>query len=285
MTTPRVPPVPLLAILLMAGLAVLGSKASAADPILRFPDGITWKGIFDCGFRPKYVGGLELQTCRVTDQSLQFKFKENPELFALDRGLLTFDLRSDDSIRMIWHQSGVPVSMEEGRQRLEQFEKLVAGHITQKGRMPVVVDKTTASLSTGSEFESIAQIDGYWISYGFNSSFIKQTPLIPHFYVTLREPVMGGLPPSDKIVTPPEGYEWYSLDPKIDTPAPGIRRPMNEAERPAVVERPRPEEQKKRSETQEAADKSGFNPLWLIAVLGGVLIVAAVAIIRCLRKA
>ena len=275
-------------LLLSTFLAIISGTfadiASAADSVLRFPDGITWKGIFDDGFRPKHVRGLERRTCEVAEQSFLFELRGNPEPFSLDPGLLSFELRSDDSIRMIWHQSKVPVSMEEGRRRLEHFEKLMAGHITQKGRMPVVVDEATASVNTGSEFESIALIDGYWISYGFNSSFIKKAPLIPHFYVSLREPVMGGLPPRNKIVAPPEGYEWYSLDPKIDTPAPGIRRPMNEAERPAVVERPRPEEQKKRSETQEAADKSGFNPLWLIAVLGGILIVAAVAIIRRFRK-
>ena len=284
MTTPRVRPLTLLAILLMACMAGLGSNASATDPILHFPDGITWKGVFDAGFRPKHVSGLKIDSCRISDQSFQLQFKEKPELFSLDRGLLTFQLKADNGVRQIWHQGGVPISMEEGRRRLEQFERMVEGYIFQKGRLPILLDKATASVQTEREFDSIAHVDGYIINYGFNSSFVENSPLIPRLYITWR-----GFSPAELLrkeeVAPPEGYEWYSLDPKIDTPAPGIRRPMSEAEPPAVVERPRPGAQKKRSETQEAADKSGFNPLWLIAVLGGILIVAAVAIIRCLRKA
>jgi len=60
---------------------------------------------------------------------------------------------------------------------------------------------------------------------------------------------------------------------------------MNEAERPAVAERPRPGTQKKRPEAQETTDQPDINPLWLIAVLGGIFIVAALAIVRRFRKA
>ena len=268
----------------MAVLGLFGGWARGADPLLRFPEDITWKGVFDRGFRPKHVSGLERQTCRVEDQSLQFELKGKPELFTLDRGLLTFDLRSDGDIRMIWHQSRVPVTMEEGRLRLEQFERLVAGHITQKGRMPVLVDKATASVNTGSEFESIALIDGHWISYGFDSSFVKEAPLIPHFYLSWREPVMGGLPPREEIVTPPEGYEWYSLDPKIDTPAPGISRPMSAVEKPTATEQPRPAKRNSAPPLDEPNEPEGL-PLGLILLIVVALVVVAVALIGRARRA
>jgi len=271
-------------LILVVGHAILASSASATEPILRFPDGITWKGIFDSGFRPKHVSGLEIDTCEIVDQTFQFEFKGKPDLFPLDRGLLSFQLKPDNSLRVIWHQSRVPISMEEGRHRLEQFEKLLEGHITRKGRMPVLLDKATATVQTEREFDSSALVDGYWIKYGFSSSYVEDSPLIPYLYVMWKG-YMGAPIVRNETVKPPEGYEWYSLDPKIDTPAPGIRPPMSEAERPALVQRPRPGPQKKRSETQEAADPSGFNPLWMIAVLGGALIAAAIAIIRRFRRA
>lgn len=278
------PPLSPLIILLLAAFVALGNKMQGADPVLRFPEDYRWKAIFDIGFRPKHVSGLERRTCEIVDQSFQVQLKGQSDLFPLDRGLLTFDLRSDDSIRMIWHQSRVPVSMEEGRRRLELFEKLVAGHITQKGRMPVVVDKATASVNTGSEFESIALIDGHFISYGFNSSFVKEAPLIPHFYLSVQEPVVGGLPPREKTVTPPKGYEWYSLDPKIDTPAPGISRPMSAVEKPTATEQPRPAKRSAPT-ASEAADPPGFNPVWFIVAVGVVLILVALVVIRRLGGA
>ena len=39
------------------------------------------------------------------------------------------------------------------------------------------------------------------------------------------------LPIRRKIVEPPPGYEWYSMDPRVDTPAPG----MPPVIKPAVV--------------------------------------------------
>jgi len=285
MTTPRVPPVPLLAILLMACMAGLGSKASAADPVLRFPDGITWKGIFDSGFRPKHVSRLEHRTCESKEQAFVFQLGDHSEKLDLDRGLLTFELKADNGIRMIWHQSRVPVSMNEGERRLEQFRRIMKGHITQEGQMPVMLDEATATVLIERHFDVGAIVGNYSFIYGFDPSFTKGTPLIPHFYIVWRETMDTSLPIRKKEVTPPEGYEWYSLDPKIDTPAPGIRRPMSETGSLAVAERPRPGAQKKRLETQEAADPSGFNSLWMIAVIGGALIVAAIAITRRFRKA
>ena len=112
--------------LLIGTLSASGDKTQGADPVIRFPEDIAWKAIFDIGFRPKHVSGLELDSCRIVDQPFQLQFKGKPELFTLDRGLLTFQFKADNEIRMIWHQSTVPVSMEEARQLNALLDKLRA---------------------------------------------------------------------------------------------------------------------------------------------------------------
>jgi hypothetical protein len=53
-----------------------GFGAEAAIPVLRFPDGISWKAVFDAGFRPKHVSGLEKKLTECRNQPLCFEFQK-----------------------------------------------------------------------------------------------------------------------------------------------------------------------------------------------------------------
>jgi hypothetical protein len=95
----------------------LGCCAHAAPPILRFPDGISWKAVFDAGFRPKHVPGLEKDTTECRNQPLRFEFEGSSEPFILDPGRLSIELRPDDSVRLFMHTPQIPISMWEWTMR------------------------------------------------------------------------------------------------------------------------------------------------------------------------
>ena len=152
---------------------------------------------------PKHVSGLERRTCESREQAFQFQLGNVPEMLVLDRGTLTFELKADNGIRMIWHQGRVPISLDEGERRLEQFRQIMKGHVTQKGQMPVILDEATATVDTERHFDAGAIIGSYSFIYGFDSSFTKGTPLIPHFYIVWRESMEESLPIRKEIVAPP----------------------------------------------------------------------------------
>jgi hypothetical protein len=80
--------------------AVSNSLVSATTPILRFPDGISWKAAFDAGLRPKHVPGSERKMTECKNQPLRFELEGSSEPFILDPGRRPIELRPDDSVRL-----------------------------------------------------------------------------------------------------------------------------------------------------------------------------------------
>ena len=58
-----------------------GLAAEAAPPVLRFPDGISWKAVFDAGFRPKHILGLKRKMTDCRDQPLRFEWEGEHRTF------------------------------------------------------------------------------------------------------------------------------------------------------------------------------------------------------------
>jgi hypothetical protein len=135
-----------------------GLAAEAAIPVLRFPDGISWKAAFDAGLRPKHVPGLERKMTECKSQPLRFELEGNSEPFILDPGRLSIELMFDDGVRHFMHTSHVPVTMEEGERRLEKFREMFKGHLVRRGSMPPVMDERTGSVMTTGEQFAVAKI-------------------------------------------------------------------------------------------------------------------------------
>lgn len=262
------------------GLFALALPHSRAAPLeLTFPPGITWKQVFDSGFRPKHIPGLETVQAECTGQELVFRFRDKPG-FRLDSGRLMFELQSDNSIRIIEHISRVPISMEEGEKRMENFHCTFSKELKRKGSVPPLMDKERGGVAVLSDYYAAAEDEGYTIHYGFTGSFQPGKPLLPIFMVALRHNMEAvPLPIRRATVNPPEGYEWYSLDPKVSTPDPGstprtlpipeIKVPENEPPALPKIEAKNVQP----TEPKSAMDGSRLR-WWLIGILG--FIIAAV---------
>jgi hypothetical protein len=256
-----------------------GFCATAATPILRFPDGISWKRAFDAGLRPKHVPGLERKMTECKNQPLRFELEGSSEPFLLDPGRLSIELRPDDSVRLYMHTGHIPISMEEGEKRLMTFRRVFGKHLIGQGSMPPIMDKKRGSVMTSSEQAATARIGEHGFTYGFTGTSNKDYPLIPRFQLawvgTGRENTSNI---RRKIVEPPAGYEWYSMDPKVHTPDPG-----SEAEKvdplPEATGRP---ERRPRGESAESPQPS-YAPVeaarprrwgaWILLALSGLGIV------------
>ncbi len=198
------------------------SPVHAEPPILKFPEGISWKGVFDSGLRPKHISGLERKLAECKDQKLQIVIENNLNSFFLDSGRLSIELMHDDQISLLKHNSSVPITLEEGKRRQDEFREMVREHLTQHGSIPPVMEERIGSVMTLSEQSVVARIGNHRLSYGFSSSYQKEKPILPRFMLSWHPSKGDSSPPiRRKTVEPPEGYEWYSLDPKVHTPDPG----------------------------------------------------------------
>lgn len=158
--------------------------------------------------------------CR--NQPLRFELEGSSEPFILDPGRLSIELMFDDGVRHFMHTSHVPVTMEEGERRLEKFREMFKGHLVRRGSMPPVMEERTGSVITTGEQFAVAKIDHHVFYFGFNASVQKEKPLLPRFQLGWHPSPGEDSPPiRRKIVAPPAGYEWYSMDPKVHTPDPG----------------------------------------------------------------
>ena len=112
--------------------------------------------------------------------------------------------------------------MEEGERRLKIFNDMFADCLVRRGTMPPLVDPKHGSVMTSGEFSAVARKNGYTVHYYFNGSMNPNTPLLPVLLIAVKLDVKDPMPPiRRKIVEPPPGYEWYSMDPKVHTPDPG----------------------------------------------------------------
>lgn len=204
-------------------LALLaGMTCVCGTPTLHFDDRVTWKQIFDSGFRPKHLKGLESHKCVCNKQDFFLQFKNRNQKFKLGIGTIDFGFFYDDFLQMIWHQGADPITLEEGKLQADEFRNLFNGYIVQEITMPRLIDPSGLVDAGNDEKNVKARVGEYLIWYGFDNSMGKTKPIIPHFYIVWNFPGRPDVRLKDArdVVRPPKGYEWYSLDPKVNTPDP-----------------------------------------------------------------
>jgi hypothetical protein len=205
-------------------LLVVSRLHASEIPTLHFNNSITWKQIFDFGFKPKHFEGLERDTCICKNQSFWVKFKEREVKFKVEKGNINFTFIHDDFLTLIWHQGVEAITLKEGEMRANEFRKVFNGYIVKEITMPRLIDPSGLVDANHAENNIEARIGEYVIWYGFDNSFGTEKPIIPHFYVAWSFPGKPDvkLKDVDDIVRPPKGYEWYSLDPNVNTPDLGV---------------------------------------------------------------
>ena len=255
-------------------------------PTLHFPEGISWKGVFDAGFRPKHLVGLERDRCVVNGLQFYFKLGEK-DPFLLDAGRISFELMADERVRIFWHQEDNPITMQEGRRRLDDFYGLIKdGEKVYEGRLPPVVDRATMQIDPDYRWDTSANFGEYTLIYGFDASFNREKPLIPHFYITYSPPGMPDFPIRRHTVEPPEGYEWYSLDPNVDTPDPGSEvgdEAEGENDGLEAVDLPRAQQDRTPAGSQ-TVEMPPNRPVGLIVALGLLLATVGIVVRGKLRR-
>lgn len=123
----------LLSIALLLAIETVSSKEV---PVLKFDEKITWKDVFDYGFRPKHLEGLARKQCVCPQTEFWIEFKGRDSRFKVERGRTSFSFKYDDFLTMVWHQGEQPISLAEGKRRAEEFSKVFDGYVVQEMTLP-----------------------------------------------------------------------------------------------------------------------------------------------------
>jgi len=258
-------------------------RVSCADietPQLVFNEAtFDWKTVFDAGFRPKHLNRLETRRCISLNQGFVFSVQGSSEEFRFGPGRTSFDVLKGDEVWMFWHQEDTPISLEEGQRRAKQFSRLMSGAVIQEMTMPKPLDALGTISAGGSENNVVVRIGNHQLHYGFDNGPDVNTPLTPHFYIFSKNDIKGlSRRKYVQKIPPPRTYEWYSLDPNIDTPDPGQEAVADVASSPIdlgaqnseVSAEPRNEGPIVKAESERA----WFGRLGWIALISAVLVLA-----------
>lgn len=241
-------------------------------PTLRFDDDLTWKQVFDSGFRPKYFDDNQRSACICMDQVFWFQFRNREPKIKLEKGRVKFSFPIEHEIHMLWHQGLDDITMEEGERRVAVFRNMFDGYIVQEMTMPKLIDPSGLVEAGNDENNIKARVGKYLFMYGFDNSFGTSKPIVPHFYISLSYPNKPDymIKPLDYKIKPPAGYEWYSLVPGVDTPDPGVYPKIA----PSTVIKSEPTRQRIPKELQaklpvETPQKSESKSWpWLVGLIG-----------------
>jgi hypothetical protein len=252
---------------------------------LSFPDNFTWKGIFDQGFRPKQLSGLEHSKAVIYDQGLILKYKDE-QGFVIGRGRLTISLLPDDRIRFLSLTQKEAISLEDAQKKLDLFHEIFGDSLKSKGTVPKVIEERSQTLDMLSAKNAWAISNGHNVKFGFERSYGKRGWVMPSLLIGRRglgdEPMIQRIRRHD--ITPPEGYEDYDISPKGTSPK---REDVNRENTAKVDEKPDlkatnpikeklgPDSKKQTQSAEEDASQSSSSWFWFVvgACVIGVLIV------------
>jgi hypothetical protein len=263
---------------------------SIADPVITVvPDeGVSWKSIFDAGFRPKHQPGLERRNTLWSGPRFGARVGADGEVFSVGPGRLMIEVQTDASVRMIWHQSSERITFDEGQARADAFRKAFEPYIIQELTMPARMGPGGLVDAGENQHNVKARIGEWLVWYGFDSSFEGERPLVPHFYIAHSSPNRKKVRVAtmEDRVQPPPGYEWYSMDPEVDTPDPGTDVSDEDEEEfsSVVAQKPRPIRREVSSVADEVPDQSRGWSVVLVLAVGLLLVALGVLVRRKLRQ-
>ncbi len=154
------------------------------------------------------------------------------------------------------------------------WEAVFDGYLIVSPKLPEKVNNTAEV--GGDDFFAAARVGDIRIGYSFNSSFNIDRPLmekitISRLFIDRQRPGIYKEP-----IPPPEGYEWYSLDPKVNTPDPGSVVELESGTEGKVlsgsVDEPDPGEVTKEKTVQQTL------PWWLVVFVALVLVALVVGV-------
>lgn len=254
---------------------------------LDITDGITWKEIFDSGFRPKHLSD-GIYMCRQYDVDLRIK-SPSGELLHLGRGDVDFSVKEGGLVVLVSYFGRQNRTLEEAKIKSAEFSKMFGESVTKRATLKTFQNKHEVDYSgrkiNPPQIEehvdlktttNAAKVGDFRIIYGFSDSYLDDLPLVERLSVALKSKEAKRAKRLTEKIRPPVGYEHISLEPNQETEEPEKRVSKGESRQEQDDVRSSQSRKKQELESDEAVEEKLSNLPWIIA---GVLLVGILALL------
>lgn len=235
---------------------------------------ITWKDIFEAGFKPKQLQRLE-DSAVCYDQTFTLFNKKNKGSMNLVKGRTKFSFFPENQLKTIWHSSSHSINRNQVLEMVQGFEAVFSRHITREFNAPDEIYDPQKYPYGLPKYKIVALINGHKFILSFRHVSGFPESFTPHFvyYIdgALKLTKSNSTNSRDNPVQPPQGYEGYDISPispqKVREVS-EVNEQRSDLESQASTEKSR---MMKTSENQQEESANSSNWRWLI--VGAILLV------------
>lgn len=259
--------------------------------VLDLSEGVSWKGIFDAGFRPYHIRGGKFG-CKQLDVDVTIKTQDFPQGIRLGKGDASFSLLENYMMIGFSFYGRENRSLEEAQSKSEMFAQMFGENVTEQAKLTTFENKHEVDFS-GQKIvpprieehvdlkttANAAKIDDFSIIYSFSDSYSDDFPLVERLSVALKSNEAKRAKRLTEKIRPPEGYEHISLEPELGNGELGEKSAEleNKSER-------QPSASKKLVQKESILSEKPRSLSWLYWILGSLIWGGIGVLVRNSRK-
>ncbi|GAA5497218.1 hypothetical protein Rhal01_03411 [Rubritalea halochordaticola] len=187
-------------------------KTVGAAPELVVDGGsISWKDVFDAGFKPKHIQGLESAAVSY-NKSFRIKNASTGEYCTFLEGRTKFSFLKGNKLQSIWYSASTSISRSDVIILADSFEKVFSEAIEEPFNAPDEVYDPNRYPNGLPKYKVVAKINGHKFILSFRHVSGFPESFTAHFVYDADNPNKMSVKYlfKDK-VKPPEGYEDYDI--------------------------------------------------------------------------
>jgi len=255
------------------------SRAAEDEIVLTIGNEVTWKSIFDAGFRPRHISEGRFG-CVQFGVSFGIRLHADGEILHFGKGDVQFEVLNDHILVLLMFYGRENRTVEEAEQKTETFARIFGDSITKKS---VVRHFEATGRVDHSDAVNHARLSDFSIFYNFGDSYDRDEPMLERFSISLKSKIAKRGKRLDSKIEPPEGYEHISLEPWLNSRLP------EEVQKVTPHGEPQSDEPND-SKVQEKSDpkselKSAALPWWVWMIAAGAAIGSVVILVRSRARA
>jgi len=203
------------------------SRASEGEFELTLSEGLSWKKVFESGFRPLHERNGRF-ACEQRDVKLGVLLREGGPTMHLGRGDIRFSLMENHQLVLVMFYGRESRTVEEVRDNSDLFARIFGEHVTWRSDFQLYSNGNVDNRNAG----MAAKVGDWSIGYSYSRTLVERISMAWKSDKARRAKRM-----KEKI-SPPAGYEEVSLEPPPPAPSETSRKTPVPAPKPAAAAPP-----------------------------------------------
>lgn len=202
----------------------MATPSAGGEAIINVDEPLTWKSVFDAGFRPSLVGD-GLDKCRQLNVHVKLKTATGAEVLDLGIGDVEFSLRDGHLLHLLAFYGREYRSVIEVEEKSRAFARMFGDNVTRKAEIGWF--EVTNTVDYGGRAIDPPEVDrvvdhknainhakrgDLSFFYNFRTANNRDRPMVERFSISLKSTEAMTVGRLKSRIEPPAGYEHLSLE-------------------------------------------------------------------------